>query len=86
MNGDGIIDDSEAKWYLPAMHEMMMAYVQGLEELHKVSGSTYDLTYYWSVSENNRINSNGWYVSWLTPNLTTNSKKTEANVRCARHL
>ena len=86
VNGDGIIDDSEAKWYLPAMHEMMMAYVQGLEELHKVSGSTYDLTYYWSVSENNRINSNGWYVSWLTPNLTTNSKKTEANVRCARHL
>ncbi len=86
VNGDGIIDDSEAKWYLPATQEMMMGYIQGLEELYNVSGSTYDLTYYWSVSEYSRTNSHGWYVAWLAANVLSSSKKLEANVRCARHL
>lgn len=31
VNGDGIIDESEAKWYLPALDQLYIAWIEGLE-------------------------------------------------------
>lgn len=31
VNGDGIIDESEAKWYLPAIDQLSIAWIEGLE-------------------------------------------------------
>lgn len=31
VNGDGIIDESEAKWYLPALEQLSIAWIEGLE-------------------------------------------------------
>lgn len=82
MNGDGIIDDSEAKWYLPASEEMMMAHVYGLEGKH-IPGST---TSYWVVNEFARATSFAWFPNSLNAKMFEQHKATEGNVRCARDL
>ena len=82
VNGDGIIDDSEAKWYLPALEEMMMAHVYGLEGEH-IPGSS---TIYWTVSEAARATSFGWFPHSLNARLLEQSKTTGGKVRCARDL
>ena len=33
VNGDGIIDESEAKWYLPALDQLSIAWIEGLGSL-----------------------------------------------------
>ena len=82
VNGDGIIDDSEAKWYLPASEEMMMAHVYGLEGKH-IPGST---TSYWVVNEFARATSFAWFPNSLNAKMFEQHKATEGNVRCARDL
>ena len=83
VNGDGVIDDSEAKWYLPASEEMIMAHIEGLENLHIVGGAG---EYYWSVSEWDGGKSLWWYLDQINGNLYESSKSTGARVRCARDL
>lgn len=32
VNGDGIIDESEAKWYMPANDQLLMAWIAGIQD------------------------------------------------------
>ena len=51
-----------AKWYLPASEEMIMAHIEGLENLHIVGGAG---EYYWSVSEWDGGKSLWWYLDQI---------------------
>ena len=45
VNGDGIIDESEAHWYMPAAEQLLMAWIGGLQDNFNLDSR------YWSVSE-----------------------------------
>lgn len=52
MNGDGYIDASETKWYLPSQHELLMIYVAGKYVSGKQEGFLFGVNY-WSATEGN---------------------------------
>lgn len=79
LNGDGIIDASETKWYLPSQQELQMAWIAGLQDLFAAANV------YWSATERNAAT--GWHVFFGlgTTSFYTNTD-TSPRVRCVREL
>ncbi len=81
VNGDGVIDESEAHWYLPAVNQLYMLWLGGAINDHE----------YWSATEINENNSIavtgdlGWANFYYKPsNSSTGYFNTRA--RCVRDL
>lgn len=77
VNGDGIIDESEAKWYMPANDQLLMAWIAGiqdnLERTMLISSSESQAELY-------------FYVSFDDGYLRTRHKDNIASVFCIRDL
>lgn len=81
INGDGIIDASETKWYLPSQHELVMLWLGNADLLPD--------GFYWSATQGNVLR--GPTISW-TMNLRFgemdgfSDKTFSRRVRCVREL
>lgn len=77
MNGDGFIDASETKWYLPSQHELQMVWLSG--------DASFDVgVNYWSSTE---AGDNASWFMILSSGYTTNEGKIKPyQVRCVRTL
>lgn len=52
VNGDGIIDESEAKWYLPAIEQLSIAWIEGLGS-HPLTFQSYEAIH--AITENTTV-------------------------------
>lgn len=79
VNGDGVIDEREAKWYLPARDQLMMAWIVGLN-------GVFSAIDYWSTTEGNSDRS--WYVYFSDGNSGYDGSKARSitKVRCIRNF
>lgn len=78
LNGDGIIDASETKWYLPSQQELQMAWIAGLQE-------SFSAFHFWSATESNATSC--WGVGFGSGSTYYYHYKNSGNrVRCVREL
>ena len=80
LNGDGIIDDSEAYWYLPSAHELIM---------WGIAGAMRDRFANLSSSESDNANSqirSAYMSAYNDLELSYHSKYSQAFVCCFREL
>lgn len=95
LNGDGKIDDSETKWYLPSLHELSMMWIGNYETpesmlINMEAGNYWSTTEhsYWEYSGDIRYIENVIHVwNFLDNTSSPTVKKTETNrTRCIRLL
>ncbi|WP_455641304.1 DUF4906 domain-containing protein [Parabacteroides sp.] len=80
LNGDGIIDDSEAHWYLPSANQLLMASIAGKQDMFAADypGA------YWSSTE---VAEEGAYLVQVNVgDIHIAVKGDDARVRCVRDL
>ncbi len=80
LNGDGIIDDSEAYWYLPSAHELIMWGIAGVMRDRNANLSS-------SESNNATAQIRSVYMTaYDEPVIAYHNKYSQAFVRCFREL
>ena len=80
LNGDGVIDASETKWYLPSQQELQMAWIAGLQ-------GSFNANTYWSATGD--MAGESWYMFFVRDGGCTEAfyDNTERrSVRCVRDL
>lgn len=86
LNGDGIIDASETKWYLPSQSELQMIWIAGLQNC--LNNLPY--YYYWTVTEDgtlSRIFGNDKYANPPEVGVFNGTNRYNMSaVRCIRGL
>lgn len=78
VNGDGIIDESEAHWYMPAAEQLLMAWIGGLQDNFNLDSR------YWSVSE--MYHNANHYVEFMGGGSHYEFDHNRYSVRCVREL
>lgn len=92
VNGDGIIDDSEADWYLPSLFEVDLMWIAGVKEINNLPDGQYEgqyaLTTEYTFGTNHHQNGQHVYSRNLQVGETSSSgREREFFIpRCVRAL
>lgn len=79
-NGNGVIDDSEVVWYLPAKNQLLSVWVA-----HSAVTTPFNAAYYyWSATESG--STGNWLVYFTTGAMFNRTKDLNIAVRCLREL